>query len=141
MSDCKICNDPANPFIGTCPHGGVKEMSEELKVCPWCGSIPEVSSYMGAERIICNSRDCFPKSALFRPAWNSAWCHKEIEKLKESIRIKDEALSKLISRMDDGTLVRDVSRDHEENWHLRMIELVKDLAFVKEALKGGSHEE
>jgi hypothetical protein len=30
MSDCKICNNPANPFIGNCPHG--TEAMTEVKL-------------------------------------------------------------------------------------------------------------
>jgi DnaJ-class molecular chaperone len=45
MNDCKVCNDPANPFFGTCPHGpGMRSgivngeiiQDERPYLCPKC---------------------------------------------------------------------------------------------------------
>lgn len=38
-----------------------------------------------------------------------------------------EVIKGLVARIEEGTLVRDLSKDHLETWPLRMLELVKNL--------------
>ncbi len=44
------------------------------------------------------------------------------------------ALTNLMALIDEGVLVRDISRDVESSWHMRMLGLVKVLAEARAAL-------
>jgi hypothetical protein len=51
--------------------------------------------------------------------------------LKENERLK-EALKKILDHIDAGRLVRDISKDHEPDWAVKLAPLLMDL---KEAAK------
>jgi hypothetical protein len=69
-------------------------MSEELKPCPFCWQTPETSINLNGDKSICHLNEC--KNLESIKEWNSAWCWKEIDRLKESIKTKDEALKDAI---------------------------------------------
>ena len=51
-----------------------------------------------------------------------------------------EALKALFGHVEDGTLVRDVSKDGESGWHLKMTRFVKDLADARAVLDRNFYE-
>lgn len=55
------------------------------------------------------------------------WC-------REPLKVAAEALTDLIAMIDEGELVRDISKDHESDYHLRMVKLVSRLQRNGEAL-------
>lgn len=56
------------------------------------------------------------------------------EEKKRGERMR-EALKGIMARIDDGTICRDISKDHLPTWSLRMIELVQNLADARAALE------
>ncbi len=46
-----------------------------------------------------------------------------------------KSLTNLMALIDEGVLVRDISRDAESSWHMRMLALVNVLAEARAALK------
>jgi len=44
------------------------------------------------------------------------------------------ALKAVLGFFDSGEFVRDISRDFEQGWHLKMIPVVKSLADAKDAI-------
>lgn len=45
-----------------------------------------------------------------------------------------EALKGLMARIEEGTLVRDISRDHESGWSLRVVSLVSNVKAAQDAI-------
>ena len=45
-----------------------------------------------------------------------------------------ETAKKFLSYLESGTLIRDISKDHEPGWVLRMMEFVCDLKKLQEAI-------
>jgi hypothetical protein len=67
---------------------------------------------------------------------------REDEEIRKAFAAKDAEIArlkgmvrKLLGYIDNGTLVRDTSRDHETSWFLRMLPLVRDISEAKEASK------
>jgi hypothetical protein len=65
---------------------------------------------------------------------------REDEEIRKAFAVKDAEISrlrrilcKLTGYIEDGTLVRDTSRDHETSWAMRMLPFVRDLSEAKEA--------
>lgn len=63
---------------------------------------------------------------------------RELSKERNELRSQNdalvEALKAIFKAMDDGLLVRDVSRDHQESWALRQLPLVRTLQQAQDAL-------
>jgi hypothetical protein len=60
---------------------------------------------------------------------------KNNEELSSEIVRLRELLGKLFGLIESGKLVRDISKDHEPDWALKQIELVRTLAEVSAALQ------
>lgn len=58
----------------------------------------------------------------------------ELEQAKKQRDRAVAALRGVMVRIEDGTLCRDISRDHEATWPLRMMELVQNLKEAQEVL-------
>ena len=54
--------------------------------------------------------------------------------LAERVRVLEECLGSLMSFIDKGMLVRDVSRDYEQGWYLKMLPLIRALSKAKALL-------
>ena len=53
------------------------------------------------------------------------------------------AAKKFLSYLESGTLIRDISKDHEPGWAFRMMQFVGDLRTLQEAIRkaeGGTDE-
>ena len=63
-----------------------------------------------------------------------------LSQLAERVKALREAGQKIFDYIEDGTLVRDISRDHEHSWVLRAGMLVKALKELQDALdkQGGA---
>ena len=46
-----------------------------------------------------------------------------------------ETAKKFIGYLESGTLIRDISKDHEPGWALRMMQFVDDLRKLQEAIR------
>jgi len=53
---------------------------------------------------------------------------------RQRIEQLEAALRKLLGFLEDGTLCRDISRDHEPGWAMRQLPLVQTLTEVKALL-------
>ncbi len=58
-------------------------------------------------------------------------CDKREVALKELLK----ATKNFMKRLDDGTLLRDISRDMESDFHFRMLEFVAELNQAKTAIE------
>lgn len=58
----------------------------------------------------------------------------ELENVKGQRDRAISALQGIMARIDDGTLCRDISKDHLVTWPLRMMELVKNLKDAQSVL-------
>lgn len=58
----------------------------------------------------------------------------EREDLKIRIEKLEKSLAKIFKYMDDGVIVRDISRDYEFDWVMKMIRLTMDLKEAHELL-------
>lgn len=52
-----------------------------------------------------------------------------------------KALEKFMSWLDDGVLVRDITKDHQSDWAMRMMHFVNDLNKAKAVLAAIEQEE
>ena len=58
----------------------------------------------------------------------------ERDQLKELCAELAETAKKFLSYLESGTLIRDISKDHEPGWAVKMIQFVNDLKKLQEAI-------
>ena len=92
-------------------------MKEKLKPCPFCGiENPATFKLINPPREMVVTHICWNSPISLRQ-WNSAWCWREIDKLKEIIWKKDEALDlamKILREWNAGEPEPDVFKEIDE---------------------------
>jgi len=85
---------------------------------------------LSLEEIEALEKALHPDSANYREYFRAFRTAREYHRLRE-------ALGGLLSKIDDGSLVRNIDRDHEPDWAMRALRLVQAIQVAQEALKEG----